>query len=418
MATTTADRGRLVTLAGLGVNLCLGVLYAWGIISAALIDQLGWSATQTQLPYMMACACFALSMVPGGRLQDLHGPQLVIRASALLAGLGFVLSGMTLSVIGLVAFFGVVFGVGMGLGYSAPTPAAIKWFGPHRRGVISGIVVSGFGLAPVLMGPLMTNLIAGFGLRGAFVATGVAFFALLMLLSRWISNPPPGFVAEPPPAGYGMAVEAGSPARDWRQVLRCPSFYLLWTLFCFGTFAGLLIIGQLSKIGLEQAGIATPFALVAVYAVFNAGGRVLWGIISDRWGRSRSLFAAFALQVVTYVAFPSLLTPVGLMVGIAIVGFTFGGMLTLFPALTADCYGLKNLGVNYGLLITAWGVGGVLGPLAGGMVRDITGTYDLSYIMSAVLSALGALGALYLPRLESRATIVGMAPNTNKSSAD
>jgi OFA family oxalate/formate antiporter-like MFS transporter len=396
--TNRLDRGTTVTLAGLGVNLCLGVLYAWGVISAALIDQLGWTATQTQLPYMTACACFALSMVPGGRLQDRFGPKPVIIASAALAGLGFVLSALTLTVAGMVLFFGVVFGIGMGLGYAAPTPAAVKWFGPHRRGVISGIVVSGFGLAPIIMAPLKTYLIAAFGLRPAFIITGVAFFGLLILLAQLISNPPPGFVPKPPPPTFRRIIPVARD-RDWREVLRSSRFYVLWTLFCFGTFAGLLIIGQLSKIGLEQARITTPFLLVAVYAAFNAAGRVLWGIISDRIGRGRSLFIAFTLQVLTYIAFPHLETPPSLMAGIAVVGFTFGGMLTLFPAFTADYFGLRNLGVNYGLLITAWGVGGVFGPLVGGIVRDTTGTYALSYTVSAALSAAGAFGALLLPRL-------------------
>jgi MFS transporter, OFA family, oxalate/formate antiporter len=391
----SVNRGRVVVLAGLGVNLCLGVLYAWGVFSAALIDQLGWTATQTQLPYMMACACFALSMVPGGRLQDRLGPRPVIMASAIMAGLGFALAAATLSVAGLIVFFGLVFGIAMGLGYAAPTPAAVKWFGAHRRGVVSGIVVSGFGLAPIVMAPLTTRLIGAFGIKGAFLVLGIVFFTALMLMSRFIANPPPGYQpAAAPPSARGRATLA--PDRDWREVLRTKQFYMLWLLFCFGTFAGLLIIGQLSKIGLEQAGMTTPFVLVAVYAAFNATGRVVWGIISDRLGRRSSLFAAFAMQVVVYVFFSRLGTPATLMAGIAVVGFTFGGMLTLFPSFAVDYFGLKNLGVNYGLLITAWGVGGVFGPLVGGMVRDLTGTYNLSYLVSAVLSTAGALVAVRL----------------------
>lgn len=397
-----AQNGLVVAGAGLAVNLCLGVLYAWGVISAALIDRLGWTATQTQLPYMTACACFALSMVPGGRLQDRLGPRPVIVASALLAGLGFVLSGLTLSVAGLVMFFGVVFGIGMGLGYAAPTPAAVKWFGPHQRGVISGVVVSGFGLAPVVMAPIATALIAAVDLPMTFVIMGVGFLLILLGLSRLIGNPPPGYTPSAPPAKFRARVPAARDY-DWREVLRSKSFYVLWTLFCFGTFAGLLVIGQLSKIGIEQAGIARPFMLIAIYAISNAGGRVAWGIISDRTGRARSLFAAFVIQLLTYIVFPALITPFSLAVGIALVGFTFGGMLTLFPAFAADYFGLKNLGVNYGLLITAWGVGGVFGPLVGGLVRDLTGTYTLSFMASGLLSLMGAAGALLLPRLRPEA---------------
>lgn len=244
--------GSAVVLAGFGVNLCLGVLYAWGVISAALIDRMGWTATQTQLPYMTACACFALSMVPGGRLQDRYGPRAVIMASAVLAGIGFVLSGATLSVVGLVVFFGVVFGIAMGLGYAAPTPAAVKWFGPHRRGIISGVVVSGFGLAPVVMAPTATKLIEIAGLREAFMIIGVGYLAILLVLAQFIGNPPAGHTPAKPPPGYRQA-NLSARDHDWREVLRSKVFYVLWVLFCFGTFAGLLVIGQLSKIGAEQA---------------------------------------------------------------------------------------------------------------------------------------------------------------------
>ncbi|KAB3529247.1 L-lactate MFS transporter [Alkaliphilus serpentinus] len=393
------NRGWVVTLAGLGVNLMLGVLYAWGVISAALIDQLGWKATMTQIPYMVACALFALSMVPGGRLQDKLGPRPIIMASAVLAGIGFIFSGLFLTIIGLTVFYGVVFGAGMGIGYAAPTPAAVKWFSPKKRGVISGIVVSGFGLAPVYIAPLTTKLLSTYDLRTTFFILGGGFFVLIMLLAQLIKNPPKDYVPsdiqdlkEKP----SVASKSNKIDYNWREVIKTRQFYILWTMFCFGTFAGLLIIGQLAKIGLEQAGMKNAYMLIALYAFFNFSGRIGCGIISDKLGRMKTLFFMFLLQVTAYVFFPSLNTPISLMTGIAIVGFTFGGMLTIFPSVTADFYGLKNFGVNYGLVITAWGIGGVFGPLIGGIVRDVTGTYGLSYVISGALSACGAILTLFI----------------------
>lgn len=399
---TTRNRGMVVTMAGLGVNLALGVLYAWSVISAALIDKLGWTATQTQIPYMMACACFAFSMVPGGRLQDKYGPRPIIMAAAVLSGIGFFLAGATLTVVGLTVFFGLVFGIGMGLGYAAPTPAAVKWFGPEKRGLISGIVVSGFGLAPIYIAPLTTNLISRFGIQTTFYILGGLFFVVIMSLAQLISNPPAGYV----PVSTGSAKKVVNAKKDFTlsEVLGTVQFYMLWVMFCFGTFAGLLIIGQLSKIGREQAGMTSAFVLVAIYAFFNFFGRVLWGVISDWMGRQQSLFTVFLIQVAVYVAFPYLVNPVSLVIGIALVGFTFGGMLTLFPAMTGDYFGMKNFGLNYGFVITAWGIGGVLGPLVGGLVRDTTGTYVLSYAVSAALSLIGVVLSLMLK-----------APGANKS---
>jgi OFA family oxalate/formate antiporter-like MFS transporter len=392
------DRGKIVTAAGFGVNLCLGVLYAWGVISAALIDHLEWTVTQTQLPYMVACAFFAISMVPAGRLQDRLGPRLVIVAAALITGLGLFISGLTMTVMGKILGFGILFGIGMGLGYAAPTPAAVKWFGRHRRGLVSGLVVSGFGLAPLFMGPLTNWMISLFGIRGAFIGLGALFLTAILILSRFITNPPAGFVPQEKSAWHAQraATLALAGEWNWRQVLRTKQFYILWVAFCFGTFAGLLIIGQMSKLGLEKAGITTPFLLTGIYAIANTTGRVSLGLISDRLGRERTLFMLFVAQVFTYIAFPYLRQPVTLILGISVVGLTFGGMLTIFPAITADYYGLRGLGVNYGLVFTAWGIGGVLGPLMGGVVRDVTGTYVLSYVASAVLSAIGAWLALQL----------------------
>lgn len=167
-------------------------------------------------------------------------------------------------------------------------------------------------------------------------------------------------------------------------------------MFCFGTFAGLLTIGQMVKIGIEQANMQSTFILIASYAFFNFFGRISWGVISDRIGRKVSLFIVFSIQLLTYIAFPFLTSPLSMILGIIFIGFTFGGMLTLFPAITADFYGMKNFGLNYGIVFTAWGIGGVLGPLLGGMVRDITGTYILSYGVSAILSSLGILLSLMI----------------------
>lgn len=390
-------RGWIVTIAGLGVNLMLGVLYAWGVISAALIDQLEWNATMTQIPYMVACAIFAFSMVPGGRLQDKLGPKPIIMASAILAGVGFILSGVFLTTIGLTVFFGIVFGAGMGIGYAAPTPAAVKWFDPKKRGVISGIVVSGFGLAPVYMAPLTTRLLASYGLKTTFFFIGIGFFIGIMTLAQFISNPPKDYVPKGTSPSTTAKTQASSLKADyeWREVLKTKQFYQLWIMFCFGTFAGLLIIGQLSKIGLEQAGMQNSYMLIALYAFFNFSGRIGCGVISDKLGRMKTLFIMFLLQVGAYTFFPSFNSPATLMLGIAVVGFTFGGMLTIFPAATADYFGVKNFGVNYGMVITAWGIGGVFGPLLGGIVRDLTGAYVLCYIVSGVLSAFGAIMTIF-----------------------
>ncbi|MDP3387797.1 MAG: OFA family MFS transporter [Eubacteriales bacterium] len=394
----TKNRGLIVLFAGLGVNLMLGTLYAWGVISKALITQYGWTATQTQLPYMTACAVFAFSMMPGGKLQDRLGPRPIIMASAVLAGIGFIFAGYFLTLLSLTIGFGIIFGMAMGSGYAAPTPAAIKWFHPSKRGIVSGVVVSGFGLAPVYVAPLTTYLLENFGISITFYTLGIGFFIGIMLLAQLIKNPPAGYCA-PVPANYvSKDVPGKKPVAakeyHWREMIKTKQFFMLWTMLCFGTFAGLLVIGQLSNIGLEQAGIQAAFTLTIIYAIFNALGRISWGVIMDKIGGKRSLLFMFMIQVVFFAAKPLFTTPLTLMISIAAIGFTFGGMLTVFPAMTGNYYGMKNFGMNYGMVITAWGIGGVLGPLLGGIVRDVTGVYTYSYMASAVISFMGAMISL------------------------
>jgi MFS transporter, OFA family, oxalate/formate antiporter len=400
MERQNVNPGWVVAFAGLGINLALGVLYAWGVIASELRTGLGWSATWTQIPYMVACAVFALSMVPGGRMQDRVGPRPVVIVAAVLAGLGFLMSGIVLrfpfplmEFVGLVIFFGFVFGAGMGLGYSAPTPAAKKWFPKKQKGLITGIVVSGFGLAPVYIAPLTSWLIADFGLSTTFMILGVGFFIIILGLSIFMRNPTDQhlvWLRETYPEKANT--NAGEQREfDWKEALATKTFRRLWIMFCFGTFAGLLIIGQMRDIGTEQAHIASPFLLPIFYAIFNCTGRLACGFFSDWLGRLRSLFLLFTIQVATFIGFMFIQSSVPMIIGVSFVGFTFGGMLSLFPAATSDYFGMKNFGVNYGMMLTAWGVGGVFGPLLGGLVRDLTGTYLISYLVSAGLSLAGVI---------------------------
>ncbi len=395
---TQAHKAWIVVISGLGVNLSLGVLYSWGVISAALIDQLNWTATQTQIPYMLASAVFAVSMIPAGRLQDKFGPKIVLLFASVLAGAGFIMSGLTLNVWGLSVFFGVVFGLAMGFGYASPSPAAVKWFHPKHRGLITGLVVSGFGLAPVYIAPLSTYLLKQFGLAPTFVILGVLFFATLFLFSFLVKNPPRDHVPIVLKGSKGRESKSSVPDKDYVEMLKTTDFYLIWLMFFCGTFAGLKIIGQMAKIGQEQASMDNGFLLVIVYAIFNFIGRISWGSISDRIGRGLSLLIMFSIQVVVFLVFEFLTEPFTLLAGKSLIGFTFGGMLTVFPAITADFYGTKHLGVNYGMLITAWGVGGVLGPLLGGLTRDYTGNFRLSYFFAMLISAVGLLLSLTLIR--------------------
>jgi len=389
------NQGWIVTMSGLGLNLALGILYAWSVFSKQMTEPLdkggfGWTKTEATLPYTIAIACFALMMVPAGRLQDRLGPRLIATIGAVLTGAGMIVASFAApdSAAPAIIGFGVLAGMGLGLGYASATPAAVKWFPPEKKGLITGLVVAGFGLAPVYIAPLSKTLLADHGISGSFRILGIVFLVATVVLSQFIRNP----------ASSAVRPAAGAAASDgsWREMLRSPRFYSLYLQYACAATAGLMIIGHLAKIVAVQSGnaIKIGFLFVALLAIFNAGGRIAAGIISDRIGRTITIAFVCILQSMMMFFFSYLTTAGGFLIGSAVVGFNYGACLALFPATTADTWGTKNLGLNYGILFTAWGVGGVFGPMLAGRIADASGSYAMAYNTAGMLLSFAALLAM------------------------
>ncbi|HEY8347811.1 MAG TPA: OFA family MFS transporter [Symbiobacteriaceae bacterium] len=389
------NRGWVVTAAGTGINLALGVLYAWSVFKGAIQTELGLTDFQASLPYAVASGMFALMMVPAGLLVDRLGPRIAATLGGAFAGIGLVLCYFANSVAMLVLGFGLLTGAGIGLGYAAATPAAVKWFSPHEKGKIAGIVVSGFGLASAYISPLGQYLLGQFGFRLSFLFLGLAFFVLTIGLAQLVVNPPPGYV--PPNAAPAAAKgTAASPARrDYTstEMLRTPQFYLLWLMYAAGAMGGLMIIGHLATYA-KSVGIEGGFLLVAVLAVFNALGRVLAGAVSDKLGPIRTMLVIFIIHAAALLLLPSLNTFALLAAGAGAVGFCYGAYLALFPAATYEFFGTKHSGINYGLVFTAWGLGGVFGAPLAGYIQDVTGSYTPAFQIAAGLLGVAALLSL------------------------
>jgi MFS family permease len=403
------NKGWIVTLAGAGVNMALGVLYAWSVFAKQLTEAtanggFGWDKTTASLPYITAIGVFALMMIPAGRLQDRFGPRLAATAGALLAGLGLIVAGFSTAqnVWPAMFGFGLMTGTGMGLGYAAATPAAVKWFPANKKGLITGIVVSGFGLAPVYIAPLTNTLLAQYGVGGAFKFLGLGFAVFAGLLAQLIVNPPSVGGAKP---------VAGSPAAadGWTDMTRSPRFFVFWLQYACAATAGLMIIGHLSRIVASQSGgaVTLGFVFVAILAVFNALGRIMAGLISDRIGRAPTIALVCATQAGVMLWFPHLASAGAFFMGAALVGFNYGACLSLFPSVTADNWGTKNFGLNYGLMFTAWGVGGVFGPLLAGRIADATGSYALAFQIAAAMLAAAAVLSLGQTVLARRRALSG-----------
>jgi OFA family oxalate/formate antiporter-like MFS transporter len=408
--TPPAAGGWTVVIAALAINLILGVLYAWGVILKALVSDWHWTKTQATMPMSIATVCFAGMMVFAGRCQDKFGPRYVAITGGILLGLALLASALVHSPIAMALTFGVGAGLGIGLGYSATTPPAIKWFPPARKGFITGIVVSGVGLAAVYISPLTQYLLKVTSISETFVFLGVGALVLVPLLALLLRNPPAPLV---PLASAAKTADVSRRESDWRAMLKTPQFYQLWLLMVFSASAGMMILSQVPMIAKDQAHWTLGALPIATLAVFNTLGRLISGVLSDKIGRTRTLMLALVLQAGNMLAFSHYTTPALIIFGSAFTGLCYGGIFTLMPAATADFYGVRNLGVNFGLVFTAFGIAGLVGPLLGAGIRDQFGSYVHSYQISAGMLILGAFLAILTKPPVARDTFVPLPPKVS-----
>jgi MFS family permease len=411
MTDNEKKRGALcVLLAGIFFNISIGVLYAWSILKSMKMSGpsagggWGWSSSQAGLPYTLAIVFFATGVLIGGRVQDKIGPRLVVTAGGLMVGLGMILSGIIgNNPMGIALCYGVISGLGIGLGYSCTNPAALKWHHPSQKGLVSGLVIGGFGLGAVYYAPLTNALLQRFEIEQTMLIMGISVVIISVPLAQFIKNPPEGYIPLVPKNNKAAAVKA-APAKElnWREMIKTRTFYLFITLFFFSASMGLMVIGNITRIAALQAGIANAAllaGLVSFMAVTNAFGRVAGGIMSDKIGRVTALFVVFGLQLINMAVFALYQNLPLIIVGIIATGFCFGAILSIFPALTADRFGLKNYGQNYGIIYLFWGLSGVLAPVIADYFYDLNGNFNTAYLICAVMM-IGVLGVNWLLKKE------------------
>jgi OFA family oxalate/formate antiporter-like MFS transporter len=399
--------GWIVVSGGILINLMLGVTYAWSVFAGPLADQYKWTQTEVQLAFSVMLAFFALSMIPAGMLQDRKGPRIVALAGGALLGLGFIATGLFAnSPLVLYVTYGILAGTGVGLAYCTPIASGVKWF-EKKRGLVSGIIVFGFGFGSLLLAPLAKEFIVSYGIQNTFLMLGVIFAFVVGAGALLLKNPP----GQKSTASSNEKKEAGG-----REILSTRQFWMLWLMFAFSAAAGLMVIGNLATFaklsfttvhGMEKEAAFSLAALaVGVLGVFNGAGRILAGWLSDRIGRTKTMLAFFGLQaaLLATLVLASGFSPLALFVWMALIGLCFGSNFSLFPSATADFFGTKNMGVNYGLMFTAYGFGGILGPQIMAYVLDsakaakgslAVGDYFLPFLLLAVLVGMAALISLF-----------------------
>jgi MFS transporter, OFA family, oxalate/formate antiporter len=393
-------------LGGLLMTLALGALYSWSVFVTPLEKEFGWKRAQTSTVFTLAVVTFAASFLFAGRLQDRFGPFWISVTGSILISLGFFLCAYTSSLYTLFFFYGVLGGAGNGFGYSTVVPVMSKWF-PEKTGMAVGIAIAGYGGGSAIFGSL-TNLVLfpHFGWRTTCMMLAGIFFVMTMIGAFLLKNPEPG--DQPDTLLSAEHILSTRYHFTPAEILRTPAFYLLWLGFGLGSTAGLMVISQLIPFAKSQGipgALLTTLGLV-IGALGNVSGRVLSGWLSDRLGRLNTLRFVLAISC---VAMPALYwvgaRVIGLYLLIFIVYFCYGTQASVNPATASDFWGTRHAGANFGLLFTAWGFAGILGPTIAGALFDKYRNYEVAFYTATALAAVALVCVLLAKRPPLVATL-------------
>lgn len=374
-----------VVIGAILVQLCIGGVYTWSLFNQPLADAYGWESNSVYLAYSIVIFIFAFTTIISGRLQDKFGPRKIATIGIVLYSAGLMLTSTAESLWQLYLYYSLIAGVGIGFVYVCPLSTCVKWF-PDKKGFITGIAVGAFGLGGFLFNSFIQSFIESVGVSRAFFYQGIIYMIIGLIGAQLLRQPK-----------INTSEVSDKIINDNEftvtQMIKTKSFYLIWFIYLTGTITGLLVIGLAKDIGMNVAGLAPEIAAnaVALAAIFNALGRITWGILSDKLGRLRVISVMFGLTAVA-VGLLSTITPnTWLFFSIvAIIAFCFGGFLAVIPPLTSDYYGIKNLGANYGLVYQGYGIAALVGP----MLISLAGGFKPAFLIAALLTIVGLILSL------------------------
>jgi OFA family oxalate/formate antiporter-like MFS transporter len=398
----------LIAAAGVAMQVALGAVYAWSVFRKPLSDHFDTSVARVNLIFSLAILALGFAAYFGGRWMSSAGPRRVGMAGGLLYGAGIILAGLSSSSILLLYLtYGVIAGIGIGLGYIVPVATLIKWF-PDKRGFITGIAVAGFGAGALVTAPIAERLVEGVGLFETFVILGIAYLIVVTAAASTLSNPPEGWKPEGWEPDTTERSDRSGMDFDVRGALRTWQWWALWSLLFLNVVAGISLISEASPIAQEVTGVSAIVAagLVSIISIANGAGRFLWAWLSDLIGRKWVFLVMFLLQAALFAIMPSVGTYALFAVLAFVVISCYGGGFGTMPAFAADYFGSKNVGQVYGAMLTAWGIAGLVGPQLISYVKDSTGEYTNAFYIIAGIMLLSAI-VPFLVRPPARDTPAG-----------
>lgn len=387
-------------LACMAINICVGFGYAWSVFQKPLISMFNWAAIDVSLAFTLIMSVSALPMAAAGKVQDHIEPRNVILFGGLLLGLGVFTTGYIQSLWQLYLTYGVIGGLGVGVVYAGTVANIIRFF-PDRRGMAAGLLSAGFGSGAVVIAPLSSALTENYGVLTAFKIIGLAFLVIICGLSRVVRTAPIGYQPEGWNPKIGNSKTPDVQDKDWKQMLQDPIFYVIAAIFIVGTTSGLMIMAHASPIAQEVLKVSPQAAAVIVgfLALANAVGRAFWGWLSDKTGRYPIIFIMFIIAGSAMFALPKVNTYNMFLLLTIVIDLCYGGFMGMMASLTADTFGPKHLGVNFGIVFLAFGVAAFIGPRLAAVIRVVSTSYSQAFIIAAILNVVGislACVALYL----------------------
>lgn len=392
----------LIAASAVGIHISIGSVYAWSNFTNPLIQQFGWTASQVQLTFSLAILFLGLSAAFMGHFVEKHGPRKAGLVAAVFFGVGTFGSGFAVNMESLSLLYlcyGVLGGIGLGVGYIAPVSTLVKWF-PDRRGLATGLAIMGFGFAAAISSPIMNSFIQSMGVANTFYILGAAYFLVMTVSSLYLEKPPADWM----PAGFQQKMqESKSRYTDLSQLtaneaIKTSRFYYLWLMLFINVTCGIAILSAAKPLAQESIGLTASeaAALVGILGLFNGFGRIGWASISDYIGRPNTYTTFFVLQIILFALLPHTTEALLFQIMLAVVYTCYGGGFAAIPAYIGDLFGTKQLGAIHGYILTAWAAAGLAGPMFAAWMKDTSGSYANSLTFFAGLFVVALIVSLLI----------------------
>lgn len=397
----------LIAASAVGIHISIGSVYAYSVMTNPVKDIFGVEGSVVKWAFKIAILLLGLSAAFLGRWVEKVGPRVSGTAAGLFYGVGILGTGLAVQLESLVMFYlcyGVIGGIGLGLGYITPVSTLVKWF-PDRRGLATGMAIMGFGFAALVFGPVMQALFDKVGVVNAFYALGIIYMVLILASARYMEKPPEGYVPEGYKEGEGKTIRADISNITANEALKTNRFYYMWIMMFINISCGIAVIASASPMMQEKLNY-TPMeaaAIVGLIGVFNGFGRIIWSSASDFLGRANTYIIFFAFQILAFYLLPKISMELMFLIMLFTVITMYGGGFATLPAFLGDLFGTKQLGAIHGMILTAWALAGVVGPSIYDIVKESTGSLDATLTVFAALFVVALIVSFLMKRLVNKA---------------